>query len=155
MYGGKNEIIDLLRSQAPTLGVELDFQIGRIILQGSSADIAWALPHVRALAEILQPELQRSVTEIQKQFAAQMENLPPAPVPQSLLELQRSHFQCTESFVQVIPGRCWVVPGVLTALECEDWICRAQTHGLEPSKTLAARHNSRTSDFIDLYMAQL
>jgi len=171
LFGGNNEIIELLRLQAPTLELELDFQVGRVILHGSNADIAWALPHVHALSENLQPELKRTVAHLlkdglgltvqelnvylEKQFAAQLKNLPPAPVPQSLLQLQRSHFQCTESFVQVLPGRCWVVPDVLTALECEEWICRAQTHGLEPSKAAAARHNSRTKDFIDLDMAQL
>uniref|UniRef100_A0A7S2KGI7 Prolyl 4-hydroxylase alpha subunit domain-containing protein n=1 Tax=Zooxanthella nutricula TaxID=1333877 RepID=A0A7S2KGI7_9DINO len=169
LFGSNEEVVELLRSQAPTLELELDFQIGRIILQGVDTDVAWALPHVRALVESEQPALKQSVAAILRQVAAYgstaeqldkrfevlLKKLPAVPVPHSLLELQRSHFECAGDFVQVLPGRCWVVPHVLTAQECEDWICKAQTHGLEASRVDAARHNSRTKDFVDLDMAQL
>jgi len=177
LFGCNNEIIELLRSQAPTLELELDFTNGRIVLQGNAADTAWALPHIRDLVENEQPKLKSTVADIlkhmeiyfgkeyigkksfeeaiAKQFEVNLKKLPPAPVPQSLQQLQRSHFQCTDSFVPVLPGRCWVVPGFLTSQECEDWICKAQLHGLEPSKFNAGRHNNRTKDFIDLDMTEL
>lgn len=172
LFGENNEIIEILCSEAPTLELELDFQSGRIILQGSDTDVARALPQVRALVENVRPELRRAVAELlvfvakycaeetmeeqlAKQFEVRLKNLPPAPVPQSLLQLQHSHFQSTESFVQVLPGRCWLVPGVLTSQECDDWICKAQMHGLETSKLDAGRYNNRTKDFIDLDMTQL
>jgi len=89
------------------------------------------------------------------QLVAKKKEVRSAPIPQSLLEFQRSDFQATKALVQVLPGRCWVVPDVLTASECEHWIRRAQKHGMQPSHFNSGRDNSRTQNFIDLDMAQL
>lgn len=172
LLGENNETIELLRLGAPTLELELDWTNGNVFLQGSDADVTSALPNIRALVESVHPEMKSRVTDILKshlkytggesgevliaeRFEENLKNLPPAPVPQSLQQLQPSHFQCTDSFVEVLPGRCWVLPGVLTSQECEEWICKGQLHGLEPSKIDAGRHNNRTKDFIDLDMTQL
>ena len=76
-------------------------------------------PTPRAVA-VLQQHMafvERHMGPLDKQFESRLENLPPPPVPQALLELPCSYFQGPGDFVEVLPGRCWVVPAVLTSQE--------------------------------------
>jgi len=61
------------------------------------------------------------------------------------------------SLVEIIPGRCWVAPCVMTPIECEEWIRRGVEFGLEQNfgVTRELRTNSRTKDFVNTSMARL
>lgn len=59
--------------------------------------------------------------------------------------------------VEVLPGRCWVVPCALTAAECKAWIHRGAEFGLDQnySATQELRSNTRTQNFVNTTMARL
>lgn len=63
----------------------------------------------------------------------------------------------TGELVEILPGRCWVVPGAMTSGECEEWIRRGAAFGLEQnnSATCGLRSNTRTKDFVNTGMARL
>ena len=44
---------------------------------------------------------------------------------------------------EVLPGLAWVVPDMLSAEECEDWIRRGETSGLARPKDPTNRYISR------------
>ena len=35
---------------------------------------------------------------------------------------------------EVLPGQAWVIPNMLSDEECEDWVRRGESHGLERPK---------------------
>merc|ERR1712232_1471543 len=63
----------------------------------------------------------------------------------------------TGRVVEVLPGRCWVVPCAITPSECNELIHRGAQFGLEQnySATKELRSNTRTKDFVDTAMARL
>jgi len=63
----------------------------------------------------------------------------------------------TGRVVEVLPGRCWVVPCTITPRECDEWIHRGAEFGLEQnySATKELRSNTRTKDFVNTAMARL
>jgi len=56
---------------------------------------------------------------------------------------------------EVLPGRAWVVPDMLTAEECEDWVRRGEASGLERPKDPTNRTSSRTQYYVDAEMTAL
>ena len=53
---------------------------------------------------------------------------------------------------EIIPGRAWVLPNVLTPEECSDWISRGQKAGLHEAKQ-KLRSSKRTSYYVDATMS--
>ena len=53
---------------------------------------------------------------------------------------------------EIIPGRAWVLPNVLTPEQCLDWISRGHKAGLHESKQ-KLRSSKRTSYYIDATMS--
>ena len=61
-----------------------------------------------------------------------------------------------DEITEVIPGRAWVLPNVLTEDECADWIARGEAAGLKKSDKQVGtqlRTNSRTSYYFDATMS--
>jgi len=59
--------------------------------------------------------------------------------------------------VEVLPGRCWVIPCVMALSECSEWVERGDRFGLEQnySATKELRSNTRTQGFVNTAMARL
>ena len=53
---------------------------------------------------------------------------------------------------EIIPGRAWVLPNVLTPEECSDWILRGQKAGMNEAKQ-KLRSSKRTSYYVDASMS--
>jgi len=53
---------------------------------------------------------------------------------------------------EIIPGRAWVLPNVLTPEECSDWILRGQSAGMNEAKQ-KLRSSKRTSYYVDASMS--
>ena len=49
---------------------------------------------------------------------------------------------------EIIPGRAWVLPNVLTTEECSDWISRGHKAGMHEAKQ-KLRSSKRTSYYVD------
>ena len=54
---------------------------------------------------------------------------------------------------EVIPGRAWVLPNVLTEDECADWVARGEAVGLKKPDKHTLRSSSRTSYYLDATMS--
>merc|ERR1719221_766416 len=59
--------------------------------------------------------------------------------------------------IEVLPGRCWVVPHVLSPTECDEWIQLGTNHGMAKNTTYTSelRTNRRTAGFVNLDMARV
>ena len=53
---------------------------------------------------------------------------------------------------EIILGRAWVLPNVLTPEECSDWILRGQSAGMNEAKQ-KLRSSKRTSYYVDASMS--
>ena len=54
---------------------------------------------------------------------------------------------------EIIPGRAWVLPNVITPEECADWISRGQKAGLHEAKQ-KLRSSKRTAYYVDANMSE-
>jgi len=100
-----------------------------------------------------------------KSLASQLQggsakNFEQAPTAQSLTVFDRSQIEQSAAagheFVEVLPGRCWVVSNALTEEECSALVDSAERHGFNPSAFVAGgRANSRTKNFYDLKTCEL
>jgi hypothetical protein len=99
----------------------------------------------------------KSVVKQHKKNASTLEE---APMPHSLSVIDRDHLaQCAargEEFVEVLPGRCWVLPSALSFEECDEMCRAAEDHGLQPASELSTgRQNTRTRNFYDAKTCEL
>merc|ERR1719410_2397605 len=78
----------MIRSQAPSLEFEVDFQAGNVVVQGTDADLAFGLPQVCALVANLKQELRKKLAHIRGRMAA--EARAEEMMQQCALEAQRS-----------------------------------------------------------------
>ena len=71
------------------------------------------------------------------------------PAGKTFLPKDFIHGQLTE----IIPGRAWVLPNVLTACECADWIGRGEAAEINAPNKHTLRTSSRTSYYFDSTMS--
>lgn len=98
--------------------------------------------------------------------SGQPEPLLPEKCPESLYvaasslpvarAFRREDFSAQAGLVEILPGRCWVVPDVLTEQECHVWIQSGMNHGMAKNTTFTSelRTNRRTAGFVNLDMAR-
>jgi len=109
------------------------------------------------LAAITTPARAADVPEESEEVLARRKYFSVASIPAERSFSREELRAARGTVVEVLPGRCWVVPCVMTLAECSEWVERGARFGLERnySETKELRSNTRTQGFVNIAMARL